>query len=108
MPTIFKRRDGHLIKEKYEFRDVLGTGAFSKVRIMSILYGGYVFRLELKCVLERLDRDTVNFGCKWKYAHSLLVIVLRVPGSYPQDPRSSQYMDPFLLLLLSSNRPQES
>lgn len=38
MPTIFKRRDGHLIKEKYEFRDVLGTGAFSKVRISTILY----------------------------------------------------------------------
>ncbi|GMT22456.1 hypothetical protein PFISCL1PPCAC_13753, partial [Pristionchus fissidentatus] len=31
MPTIFKRRDGNLIREKYEFRDVLGTGAFSKV-----------------------------------------------------------------------------
>ncbi|GMR45400.1 hypothetical protein PMAYCL1PPCAC_15595 [Pristionchus mayeri] len=28
---VWERRDGHLIKEKYEFRDVLGTGAFSKV-----------------------------------------------------------------------------
>ncbi|KAK6042345.1 hypothetical protein COOONC_20150 [Cooperia oncophora] len=28
---LFKRREGCSIRERYEFRDVLGTGAFSKV-----------------------------------------------------------------------------
>lgn len=69
--------------------------------------------VQLRVQIRSLVRDAVvqisggrNENMRMKARHK----VLRVPGSYPQDSRSSKFMGPFLLLLLllSSNRPLQS